>query len=123
MTTLSKHGSPILVLLVLLCLPLLFACGERSEDASKGSATQSKADPGAAPLPKETMTVTLHIDGMTCEHCVNTVTRVLSGCEGVASVEVSLEESKAVVKGDKLNVAALSKVVQEASYKVTGVDG
>ena len=45
-------------------------------------------------------TLTLHIDGMTCGGCVKSVTRILTGIEGVAKAEVSLENKNAVIEFD-----------------------
>jgi copper chaperone CopZ len=91
---------------VLLLLP---ACGGESE----------KAEPSIQ-ISEE---IGLIIEGMTCENCVNTVTRVLSRCEGVAEVHVSLEEGRADLGGDGMNVEILSKAVEGAGYKVKGVEG
>ncbi|WP_320047517.1 heavy metal-associated domain-containing protein [uncultured Ilyobacter sp.] len=37
------------------------------------------------------------IEGMMCNHCVNAVSKVLKGIEGISEVRVSLEEKEAVV--------------------------
>lgn len=34
----------------------------------------------------------LQIEGMNCNHCVDKITRFVSECEGVSSVNVSLEK-------------------------------
>ena len=50
--------------------------------------------PGATALtirrPPSAERLELAIDGMTCSHCVAAVTRALSQCHGVASVQVDL---------------------------------
>jgi hypothetical protein len=58
----------------------------------------------------------LAIDGMTCSHCVATVTRALRGCHGVVSVEVDLATGRAVVVGDHLHSDQLTAAVAEAGY-------
>lgn len=40
----------------------------------------------------------LQIDGMSCGHCVATLTRALRKLNGVSGVNVSLEEKRAVVE-------------------------
>lgn len=40
------------------------------------------------------------IGGMTCQGCVNAVTRVLSAVKGVTKTEVDLEHGHARVEGD-----------------------
>ncbi|WP_010881198.1 heavy-metal-associated domain-containing protein [Aquifex aeolicus] len=61
----------------------------------------------------------LKIQGMTCQHCVNTVKRALSEVEGVSEVEVSLEEGKAKVKLEKeVPFETLKEAVETWGYKV-----
>ncbi|MHB1514949.1 MAG: CopZ family metallochaperone [Acidiferrobacteraceae bacterium] len=43
--------------------------------------------------------ITLRISGMTCGHCVNTVTKALQSVPGVRSASVSLELEEAVIQG------------------------
>jgi copper chaperone len=64
-------------------------------------------------------TVELKVEGMDCEGCVKSVTRMLSGVPGVASVEVSLAEARARVTYDpaKADVPAMKKAVGRAGYK------
>jgi len=64
-------------------------------------------------------TVELKVEGMDCEGCVKSVTRVLSGLPGVATVEVSLEKQKATVSYDpaKSGLAELKRAVERAGYK------
>ena len=47
-----------------------------------------------------TQSVTVNIDGMTCENCVKSVHNVLSKIEGVQSLSVSLEYNNATVSFD-----------------------
>ena len=63
-------------------------------------------------------TLTLHIDGMTCGGCVKSVTRILTGIDGVAKAEVSLENKNAVIEFDpaKTNAAALIDAVEDGGY-------
>ena len=65
--------------------------------------------------------LTLEVEGMMCGHCVAHVTKALQGVDGVSSVEVSLENKSAFVKGANLDAAALKKAVEEAGYSVTAV--
>lgn len=62
--------------------------------------------------------VDLKVGGMTCQGCVNSVTRALSRVPGVAQVAVSLEAGSAHVEGtaspDAL-VAAVTKAGYEAA--------
>lgn len=48
---------------------------------------------------KEMSETTLHVDGMHCQKCVARVKNALESVDGVTSVEVSLENERAVVQG------------------------
>lgn len=79
--------------------------------AHAGTALQDK---------KAESTVTLSVNGMTCESCVQTVTKALKGVDGVKDVKVSLQEKKATVTlvgGAKTTEEQLAKAVQKAGYK------
>ena len=64
-------------------------------------------------------TVELKVEGMDCEGCVKSVTRMLSGVPGVEQVDVSLEQGNARVTYDpaKSNVAEFKRAVERAGYK------
>lgn len=64
-------------------------------------------------------TVELKVEGMDCEGCVKSVTRMLSGVAGVSGVEVSLEKGKATVSYDpaKSGPADFRRAVERAGYK------
>jgi len=64
-------------------------------------------------------TVELRVEGMDCEGCVKSVTRMLSGVPGVASVDVSLAQARAKVTYDpaKADVAQMKRAVERAGYK------
>jgi len=64
-------------------------------------------------------TVELKVEGMDCEGCVKSVTRMLSGVPGVQKVDVSLAEARATVTYDpaRANVTAMKKAVERAGYK------
>ena len=64
-------------------------------------------------------TVELKVEGMDCEGCVKSVTRMLSGVPGVQKVDVSLAEANARVTYDpaKANLEQMKKAVERAGYK------
>ncbi len=66
--------------------------------------------------------LTLKIDGMTCEHCVDHIHQALLGVEGVSEARVSLEEGSAQVTYDDTtpDVDAMRRAVEEAGYEVKG---
>jgi copper chaperone len=64
-------------------------------------------------------TVELKVEGMDCEGCVKSVTRMLSGVPGVQKVKVSLAEGKASVTYDpaQSGLAEMKRAVERAGYK------
>ena len=86
--------------------------------------------PGPAPAENtdtkggnETMTKTIHIEGMMCAHCEATVKKALEALDGVASAAVSHEAGTAVVTlSAPVDDAALTEAVQAKDYTVTGID-
>lgn len=63
-------------------------------------------------------TLILDISGMSCGGCVKSVTRILEGVKGVASVEVSLENKSATVAYDlaQTDAGALIEAVEDGGY-------
>jgi len=65
-------------------------------------------------------TVTLNVQGMSCQGCVGSVTRVLKGTPGVQSVSVQLEPGRAEVSYDpaRASIDDLKRAVEDAGYGV-----
>ena len=69
----------------------------------------------------EVMTTTTYdVQGMTCGHCVRSVTEEISEVQGVSSVDVDLEKGTAVVTGEA-DPEAVRSAVTGAGYEVTSV--
>lgn len=64
-------------------------------------------------------TSTYTVTGMTCEHCVRSVTEEVSEVAGVTSVDVDLASGRLTVDGDA-DADAVRAAVAEAGYSVTG---
>jgi len=66
------------------------------------------------------MTITLHVQGMTCEHCKMAVTNALKELDGVKNVEVHLQEGTVDVDYDetKVSVEKLKEAIEEQGYDV-----
>ena len=64
-------------------------------------------------------TVELKVEGMDCEGCVKSVSRMLSGVPGVQKVDVSLAQANAKVTYDpaRTSVPDMKKAVERAGYK------
>ena len=70
-------------------------------------------------------TVVLDVNGMTCGHCVASVTEELEDVTGVLNVEVILNSgatSKVTVVTDQgVDDTALTEAVAEAGFELTGI--
>ncbi len=67
------------------------------------------------------VTATYTVTGMTCEHCVRSVTEEVSAVDGVSGVEVDLASGRVTVSGDRpVDEAAVRAAVEEAGYEVVG---
>jgi len=60
--------------------------------------------------------ITLKIDGMTCNHCVQSVKVALFEVPGVLNVEVDLAQGKAVVLGNVPTELLIAAVVEEGYH-------
>lgn len=62
----------------------------------------------------------LKIGGMSCEHCVKTVTNALTELPGVRRAKVNLRKAEAVVHFDALRVttANLTEAITAAGFEV-----
>lgn len=64
-------------------------------------------------------TATYTVVGMTCGHCVNSVTEEVSQVPGVSEVDVDLATGGLSVSSDSdVDDAAVRAAVEEAGYKV-----
>ncbi len=63
--------------------------------------------------------ISLGVKGMTCNHCVMSVTNALKGVDGVKAATVSLEQETAKVTYDesKTSLEQLKQAVVDAGYQ------
>ena len=66
------------------------------------------------------MTRTYTVQGMTCSHCVLSVTEEVSEVAGVRQVDVDLASDRLAVDGDGFSDDAIRAAVADAGYEVTG---
>jgi len=64
-------------------------------------------------------TTTYRVEGMTCNHCVQAVTREVSALPGVDEAVVDLQARTLAVSGDAAE-AAVAAAVEEAGYALAG---
>ena len=66
-------------------------------------------------------TATYTVVGMTCGHCVNSVTEEVAQVPGVTAVDVDLASGDLTVTSDiAIDDAAVEAAVEEAGYQVAG---
>jgi copper chaperone len=61
----------------------------------------------------------IRIEGMTCQHCVMSVTKALGGIPGIKNLRVDLVKGEATFDNTQnVPVTNIRKAVEEAGYKV-----
>ena len=78
------------------------------------TATATAADAGSGAEERWVYSV----EGMTCGHCVASVTEEVGGVPGVTGVEVDLESGRVSVSGAGFEDAAIGTAVREAGYRL-----
>lgn len=72
---------------------------------------------------EEGMKKIVSIEGMCCEHCAARVEKALSAVHNVVSCDVKLKKNCAVVRSrEPVSDEDIKKVVEDAGYKVTGIE-
>ncbi len=92
---------------------------EKEKDEVKAEAEVKEQEPKAIDNLKEKMMTTLKVKGMSCQHCVMSVTKALGKLEGVQNVQVDLEKGEVRFDNTK-GVAAeqIAKAIVDAGYEV-----
>lgn len=64
----------------------------------------------------------LRVDGMSCDHCVKSITKALESLDGVTKADVSLEKHRATVEHaeGKPSMAQMIAAVQDEGYSASG---
>ncbi len=65
-------------------------------------------------------TEVLNVKGMSCNHCVETITNAVSSLQGIDKVSVHLEEKKVTVDYDpaQTDVSTVSSKIKEVGFDV-----
>ena len=66
--------------------------------------------------------LTLHIDGMTCGHCLNAVNQALVAAPGVRLESLRIGRAELTYDEDVTSPAAIEGAVGEAGYTATGAE-
>ncbi|WP_049984029.1 heavy-metal-associated domain-containing protein [Halorubrum sp. BV1] len=64
------------------------------------------------------MEMTIAVEGMSCEHCEQSVEEALSGVAGVTAARANRERDAAIVEGDA-DADALVRAVEDAGYEAS----
>ena len=67
----------------------------------------------------ETVVKTYTVTGMTCDHCVQAVSREVTALAGVTGVDVDLSSGALTVSGAGFSDADVAEAVDEAGYLLT----
>jgi copper chaperone CopZ len=59
------------------------------------------------------------VTGMTCQHCVDAVSREVAAVPGVTGVEVDLATGRVEVSGEGFTDEAVAAAVDQAGYELT----
>ena len=59
------------------------------------------------------------VTGMTCQHCVTSVTTEVSAVAGVTGVAVDLEHGQVSVTGEKIDPQKVVAAIAEAGYQAS----
>lgn len=64
--------------------------------------------------------IILKVQGMSCSHCVNAITKAVGSLEGVANVDISLENKTVTVEYDnsKVDVDKIKNEIEDQGYDV-----
>lgn len=68
------------------------------------------------------MKKTIRIEGMSCEHCVNSVTTTLNEIKGISSVVVSLDEKTAVIQAEGVEDSIIKQAIDDIGFDVVGIE-
>jgi copper chaperone len=65
-------------------------------------------------------TTVLHVEGMSCEHCVKAVTKAVTALGGVSGVQVDLQGKTVTVEHDPAGttLAQMKEAIEDQGYDV-----
>jgi copper chaperone len=66
------------------------------------------------------MQTILNVEGMSCSHCVNAVTKAVTALDGVSGVNVNLEGKTVTVDYDvdQVSLESIKEAIEEEGYDV-----
>ena len=83
------------------------------------NAAETAVAPKGTPVSENPTTAVYTVSGMTCDHCVKSVTEEVGAIAGVQRVDVVLETGRVTVtSAAPLTVGAVEAAVDEAGYSL-----
>lgn len=67
------------------------------------------------------MTKNYFVEGMTCEHCVASVTEEISEVVGTQGVDVDLETGRVTVTGEDFSDSDIQAAIKEAGFELKAI--
>jgi len=64
------------------------------------------------------MSITVNVDGMSCQHCVANVKGKLEALDNVSLATPNLEAANVVIEGDNLDLNTIKQAITDAGYTV-----
>jgi copper chaperone len=67
-----------------------------------------------------TETTVFNVEGMSCNHCVNSIKNAVSSLQGVENVEVELKEKKVTVgyTSGLVTIQTIKETIEDQGYEV-----
>ncbi len=66
--------------------------------------------------------VTISVDGMSCDHCANKVKNALESINGISKVKVNLNKKEVVIYyKENINIEKIETTINDLGYKFGGV--
>lgn len=64
--------------------------------------------------------ISLNVDGITCQHCVDSIKKSVGSLDGVTNVGVNLKTKRVSVAydPDKINIETIKDTIEEHGYDV-----
>jgi copper chaperone len=62
----------------------------------------------------------LNVEGMSCQHCVNSIKKAVGVIKGVSNVEVDLDKKTVTTSydADKVNMEDIKEAIEDQGYEV-----
>ncbi len=105
------------IFIILLAAGFMLSCSQ-SEQAGADSEPDNKV---AMEKPSETKTISVGVEGMTCQGCVSSIETAIAAVDGVVDQKVNLKSNSASITFDPAQTDAkkLAEVIGDAGYTVS----